>query len=300
MKKLAKINYVINYRFNKYNIDSFNLEIYDHNIISRYTNQKITSINISNIDGEYYIKKYDDELVLSSSLINMNLFSSGTIADLINFKLPIIYNKDTICDNIIKRKDHFIFIIPDKHIELSFNNNSIIVIHPFSNTIYEYKSNVYSELFESKHIITDQGIISEYFDDRNERKKDIILTNGKDISTIESFYKSLVPYQTDIEYHYITNIYTLYKRDNQYKQIFKNNNPYIINFKEFVSENINYADRYEDYDVIIDPLFPEESLKGNKIHFNNIKVETINKSDTMKKYNKISIEMILYNPEKIK
>jgi len=295
MKKLAKINYVINYRFNKYNINRFDLKIYDQSIISAYTDKKITSINVSNINDEYYIKTYNGKIELRNSLINMNLFNTATIADLIDFKVPIIYNKNTICDNIKSYKDHFLFKVPNKDIELSFDNNSTIVFHPFSKTIYEYKPNSYSKTFESKHIIINKGIISEYFDENCEKRKDIILTNDKNIEMVESFYKSLIPYDLDIEYYYITNIYTLYKKNNQYKQIFKNNKPYIINLKDFVSENINYAENIEDYDVIIDPLFPEESLKGNKIHFNKIKIEKINLDNKLKKYNRINIEMILYN-----
>lgn len=309
MKNLAKISYTINYDDNyDYNVKSLNIKIFDNNLISRYIDKNIDEISVINTKDGYLLTHkisdgyYNESEIVLQRLIGLNILNTATIGDLINFATPIIYTKNSICNEIVKGEDEFTYIASDinhKLLQFSFSNDTIVVFHPVSRSIYEYKKiiiNNSSYIFpsiknESKHIITDKGTISEYYNDNCSKVKEYIyISNNGSINEVCMLNKSILKSEANLDLYYLSNNYKKYTfNDSEINSILESDDQ-IIDFLNIKDPIHNYALDLKDIDVIIDPLFPEESMKGNKISFGNLSVSDRNDEHI------IMIDMLLYHP----
>lgn len=308
MKNLAKISYTINYDDNyDYNVKSLNIKIFDNNLISRYTDKNIDEISVTNTKDGYLLTHkisdgyYNESEIVLQRLIGLNILNTATIGDLINFTTPIIYTKDSICNEIVKGEDEFTYNASDinhKLLQFSFSNDTVVVIHPVSRSIYEYKKRVRNSSYnftsikdESKHIITDKGTISEYYNDNCDKVKEYIyISNNGSINVVCMLDKSILKSEANLDLYYLSNNYKKYTfNDSEINSILESDDQ-IIDFLSIKDPVHNYALDLKDIDVIIDPLFPEESMKGNKISFSNLSVSDRNDEHI------IMIDMILYHP----
>ena len=335
MKELAKIKYIIDYKNKDYSARSFDLEILDRKLIYKYTDKDIKNISIVNTRSGYLMSHNGSEIRIISS----KLFNKGSIGDLVNFKTPIIYTYYSNCDEIRRVSDEeFVYITlgpRNNPIELTFGKDEIVVVYPGSNTISSYekwsnktgsikkRSNIDSNLDiytfgDIDHVITENGIISEYNideidpdnndneDDEGEMRKEFIYTdkgyprysNLLIMSDRSMHCYGLGDLSTNLlcNIHYISDIYKKYiTASEETKYSFEK----LFVFSEFVDPDKNYAEDFEDVDIILDPLFPEESMKGNKIRFDKITVSgDCDLTNTMERDNCVfDIEMTLYNPE---
>lgn len=328
MKRLATITYYFSHKpsYTNYKLDELNIEIEDLDLIRDYRDDiencevkfefdSENNINLSVRDSK------TDTYCFKSKPISKNLFNNGTIGDFVNPKIPTVFNKDSICKEIVNNNDDTYTFLKDgntKYIGVQVSNDNIIVYHPSSDTIFEYNPknnpihpnsiNLYDE-FESKHIFIDNGIISEFYNDKGELQQDTRIYNNDKIYHCKSEDKNDMFYDyidSDINLFYLSN-YIMYVEDlftdADNEKIDVNSNtkvsyPEYIIFDTMTDNDKNYAGIVPDFDIIIDPLFPQQSLKGNRMRISRLYIDGSNLYDIKHRKCGIMLEAILYKEEK--
>jgi hypothetical protein len=312
MKELARLKYTLKHLKNDpvYLVDKLDIDILDDRLINGgakipYCFYKDFKFSFTRENENFRFKWIGvdpiDEtkiIIIKDNIISNVLFDNGSIINFTDSIIPIIYNKNSKSNNILINDDNtFSFIY--NNIGLTYDADSILEYHKNSNTIFEYRprrnrfsNNIYIyDNIMSKNMIFDDGIITEYYDDDGLPRKDLIYKDKNLIKTknrIDTIYNFV-----DRNIYYLNNVYNSYEIDGTLHSVFPQSN--FINLDAMDTIENNYAFIVDDFDVIIDPLFPQESNKGNKIHVNSIKVFGDNLFDAKRRECSVEIEMILYN-----
>lgn len=221
--------------------------------------------------SRYIDQGYDQLELKDTKIISASRLNNATYLDLLYpDQKPIVLNKDSTCDYIIRESNCFYFItlVNTKLIKLSFDLDKILVYYEKSNTLYVYstkdkdKINIYSK-YDEKYIFRDSCIINEYIEDDKQRRK-IINIDNKEEYLYSNYNKSVFFQKSNINIYYLDN-YFLYMENNGFINELENINNLFVNdwIKLDYLLDDNYDRKFDNINFIpfYNPLFPDEIIK---------------------------------------
>jgi hypothetical protein len=273
---LAKLSYMFSFKDKlsclNNNISLETLDISTFNKFNYY--EKIYTIK-NNMS--YKVKMKDETL----GSIPLSYLYNAVYENIRYINKPIIYHSESNIENIKINKDKtFTFYnnIGTKMIELSFDNDSKLVSHPETRTLFEYKKskkdiNIFNN-WNSRFYLSNY-ILNEYMNDDNTSTMKLIDIDSEDETIMHN-----IPYQ-------------IYKKS-EFGGIYTH---YYMYYKDLIDEEIENISSIEDYlkiidgyytEILIDPFFVNESNNGNIL-----KIETFSPNNGYLDENVFRIDILI-------
>ena len=267
---LAKLSYMFSFKDKlsclSNNITLETLDISTFNKFNYYEKLYTAKNNMS------YKVKMEDETLGS---IPLSYLYNAVYENIRYINKPIIYSESNIENN---KYNTFTFYIGTKMIELSFDNDSKLVSHPGTKTLFEYKKSKKDiSIFNNwnSRFYLSNYILNEYMNDDNTSTMKLI-----DIYSEDETIMYNVPYQ-------------VYKKS-EFGGIYTH---YYMYYKDLIDKEIKNIFSIEDYlkiidgyytEILIDPFFVNESNNGNIL-----KIETFSPNNGYLDENVFRIDILI-------
>lgn len=192
---------------------------------------------------------------------------------------PIILNRESICNYIIKQSDcfYFIILVNEKIIKLRFDINTVLVYYPKSNILYvyyctsdndSYKNTKIFDHYNEKYIFTENNIICDIFENPR-RKSRTIIDHSNDYHHEEYKFDSCY-YISNPFFNKCANNGNIYFLGDTFEEVSINgenkigarSNSHIIKdlkLHYFIFDEITSYDEIE-FPIYYNPLFPNNKL----------------------------------------
>jgi hypothetical protein len=268
---LANLEYDLLKGADGFGISKFVIKDIDPELTKPYIEKEIHAIRVyEDRPGKFVLVIITEEDgFIVDKYINLKFLNEAPIGAYLsdNFK-PIVYNKYSMCDKIARYEDNKFSYFSYIHIndygimtQLDYDDNSILVVEDYRGdtiiTEFERDPKVDIHIFDryrSRNLISGNYIISNYYDENNDKCKAIINNFNDYIEVTENDLDNNLYIGLDPRYklHYLSYIISRY-------------NDFIHENKRQVKFSTDNTDTRYSFEIIIDSLFPQQSLKGNYI-----------------------------------
>lgn len=272
---LCELDYDINFNEDIMNVKRLLIFLQDHSLVFNH--------DISNIyDFSDALVNCDKKAKISSNRLN-----GSTILDILNYdQIPIILNKDSICNMVIRESNCYYFttLLDDKVIKLMFDLNDILVYYKKSNSLYVYEENSNDKIsissnYKEKYIFRNNCIVNDYYENGTKYRKYISLYDDKEYN-FSDYIPSLFDYTSNLNIYYLDDFFKYVSFLTPNGTMNKNICSLYNRCSLYTHDNIrldNLNDKVFDakFPIVYNPLFPEEF---NNCYF-TIKVINQDKND---------------------